>query len=46
MEQMGSVAEVDGGNADDVVEALGKDAKIIKIWWSQNMGDVKSFPTS
>ena len=32
---MGQVAEVGGGNADDVVEALGKDAKIHKILWSQ-----------
>ena len=29
--QNGEVAEVGGGYADDVVEALGKDAKIHKI---------------
>ena len=34
---MGQVAEVGGGVADDVVEALGKDAKVSKICWSQMM---------
>ena len=29
------MAEVGGGVADDVVEALGKDAKIHKLLWSQ-----------
>ena len=45
--------EVGGGYAEVMVEALGKDAKIHKILWSQKMlvvffgkGDVKSFKTS
>ena len=37
---MGQVAEVGGGVADDVVEALGKDAKVPNIWWSQMMLEV------
>ena len=32
---MGYVVEVGGGYADDMVEALGKDAKVPKILWSQ-----------
>ena len=33
--KMGYVAEVGGGDAADVVKALGKDAKVTKIGWSQ-----------
>ena len=29
--KIGYLAEVGGGVADDVVEALGKDAKVVKI---------------
>ena len=30
-------AEVGGGNAGDLVEALGKDTKVAKLLWSQKM---------
>ena len=33
--KIGEVAEVGGGVANDVVEALCKDAKVPKILWSQ-----------
>ena len=33
--KIGEVAEVGGGYAEVMVEALGKDAKVPKIWWSQ-----------
>lgn len=33
--KMGYVGEVGGGIAEVMVEGLGKDVKVPKIWWSQ-----------